>query len=91
MNDMTPLSTPDAEVFLCTRPASLADVVSRVESEMTGTQQRDTLSAFRFIGTKGAIDLAATPATANGVRRHLEALTAPDLGVTRSASPTSRR
>jgi integrase len=82
MNDLMPLHMPDDEVFLGTRPISLAEVVSRVESEMTGTRQRDTLSAFRSIATKGEIDLAAIPATANEVRIHLEALTASDLGVT---------
>jgi hypothetical protein len=82
MNDLTPHPVTDAEVFLGTRPASLAHVVSRVESEMTGTQQRDTLSAFRFIATKGSIDLEATPATADAIRGHLEALTATGLGIT---------
>lgn len=82
MNDFTAITVPDAEVFSGTRPDTLAELVARVEAEMTDTGRRDTLSALRVLADKAKLDLEATPATAEAVRPLLEALTAPALGVT---------
>jgi len=82
MNIQTPIDIPDGEVFSSTRPPSLAEVRARAGERLTGNTRRDTLSAFRVLETKAAVDLGAIPATAAEVRAMLGAISHASLGIT---------
>ena len=82
MNDCRIEPTSDVAVFRGSGTILLADVVTRVDAELGGTDRRDTLSAFRVLAARGGVDLAATPAHVPVVRDLLAALTARGLAVT---------
>jgi len=77
----TPKDFTNALAFDTGKTLFLSDVVAHIETELDGSQRRDTLSAFNALKKHAGISLATTPATAVTVRPILASLNANDLDI----------
>jgi hypothetical protein len=69
MNMISPQQPVPAAAIRPEGAVSLAEVRDRVEALPSGTERRDTLSAFRVLSARLDLDSPATPATAASCAR----------------------
>ena len=82
MNKMNDKHVPDEAVFAALPKRTLADVLARCEADLSGTELRDTRSAFRFLEKRMAVDLGSTIARPRDLRSVFEPASPARLGIT---------
>ena len=86
MMDDTPKDFFDAQAFDTGNTVFLSDVITRIKTELDGSQRRDALSAFNALKKHAGVCFATTPANAVTVRQILARLLA---GTRREAAVAS--